>query len=170
MMRVSILCFLLLLLASGSAVANASAEGNAAAESEIRATRERFNKAIEQQDIDAINPVFAPNYHIVTGRSAQFHGAESEYKNWQQLFRDDPTFICRRETREIRTNVEWGLAEELGDWTCNYTVDGKAAKSSGVYAAKWQRSEGGAWLLQSEVFTTITCDGSDSGCQRPEPF
>ena len=170
MMKAACLSFLLFVSVSDLVVANEIAAESAAAESAIRATREKFNEAIEKQDVDAINPIFAPNYHIVTGRSAQFHGAVSEYQNWQQLFERDPTFICRREPREIRTNVEWGLAEELGNWTCSYTVESEKSNASGVYAAKWQRSEDGAWLLQSEVFTTLTCNGGDSGCQRPDPF
>jgi len=168
--KIAALVLLLLAPIADRVVANETGEGSAADESAIRATREKFNKAIEQQDVDAINPVFAPNYHIITGRSAQFHGAESEYRNWQQLFKDDPTFTCRREPREIRTNSEWGLAEELGNWTCNYTVDGEQAKASGVYAAKWQRSADKIWLLQSEVFTTMTCTGSAAGCQQPDPI
>ena len=169
-MKIAALVLLLLAPISDRVVANETDEGSAADVSAIRATREKFNKAIEQQDVAAINPVFAPNYHIITGRSAQFHGAESEYRNWQQLFKDDPTFTCRREPREIRTNSEWGLAEELGNWTCNYTVDGEQAKASGVYAAKWQRSADKTWLLQSEVFTTMTCTGSAAGCQQPDPI
>jgi len=169
-MKVSLLLVLLLGSVVDSVAADEFATVGAAAEKEIRAVREKFNKAIAQQNVGAINPIFAPNYHIVTGRSAQFHGAVGEYRNWQATFEDDPTFICRRVPREIRTNVEWGLAEELGNWTCSYTVDGEKANASGVYAAKWQRSRNGAWLLQSEVFTTLTCNGGESGCSRPDPF
>lgn len=169
-MRAAALVLLLLAPIADRVVANEIGEGSTADESAIRATRERFNKAIEQQDVDAINPVFAQNYHIITGRSAQSHGAENEYQSWQQLFKNDPTFMCRREPREIRTNSEWGLAEELGNWTCNYTVEGEQANATGVYAAKWQRSTDGTWLIQSEVFTTMTCTGSAGGCQPPDPL
>jgi ketosteroid isomerase-like protein len=165
-MKAAVLVLLLLAPIADCVAANETA----ADESAIRATRERFNKAIEQQDVDAISPVFAQNYHIITGRSAQSHGADKEYQNWQQLFNNDPTFICRREPREIRTNSEWGLAEELGNWTCNYTVEGEPANATCVYAAKWQRSTDGTWLLQSEVFTTMTCTGSAGACQRPDPL
>jgi ketosteroid isomerase-like protein len=163
---------LILLLASLTSPVGAddSSETSDLAESAIRDVREKFNQAIKSKNVDAVKPLFAPNYHIVTGRSAQYHGAENEYQNWKTLFADDPSFICDRKPREIRTNPDWGLAEELGTWRCNYTVDGEKINSSGVYAAKWQRAENGTWLLQSEVFTTMICNGSKSGCKRPDPF
>ncbi len=165
-MKAAVLVILLAL--SGRAVADDVTDAGQAAESAIRDAREKFNQAIEQKNIDAISPIFAPNYHIVTGRSAQFHGAKNEYQNWKSLFADDPSFVCNREPREIRTNLDWGLAEELGNWSCKYTVDGESINSSGVYAAKWQQAENGAWLLQSEVFTTLDCIGNESGCRRPD--
>lgn len=69
------------------------------------------------------------------------------------MFDRDPTLVYRRSPREVRVNQPWGLAEELG-----------------VYAAKWQRAEGGEWLLQAEVFTTLDCRGPESGCVRPNPI
>lgn len=169
-MKATALLILLLVSLASPVVADDSTESRDSAESAIRDVREKFNQAIKSKNVDAIKPLFAPNYHIVTGRSAQYHGAENEYQNWKALFADDPSFICDRKPREIRTNPDWGLAEELGNWRCNYTVDGKKINASGVYAAKWQRAENGAWLLQSEVFTTMTCNGSESGCKRPGPF
>ena len=169
-MKATTQLFLLLVLLTNHVVADDGAEKMESAESAIRDVREKFNLAIKSKNVDAIKPLFAPNYHIVTGRSVQHHGTENEYQNWKTLFADDPSFICDREPREIRTNPDWGLAEELGNWRCNYTVAGKKINASGVYAAKWQRAENGAWLLQSEVFTTMTCNGGESGCKRPDPF
>jgi len=166
--KATTLIFIVLVTFAVKSVADESVEVEDSPEAAIRDARDAFNQAIKQQNVDAIKPIFAPNYHIVTGRSAQFHGAENEYENWKSLFADDPTFVCDRKTREIRTNADWGLAEELGDWRCNYTVDGEQISSNGVYAAKWQRAENGAWLLQSEVFTTMACNGVESGCRRPD--
>ena len=136
----------------------------------IRAARERFNVAIANKDVEAIRALLAPAYHIVTGRSAQNHGADEEATRWAEVFRADPTAIYRRTPREITINEEWGLAEELGNWKGNYTADETLIYASGVYAAKWQRVEDGEWVLQVEVFTTLTCTGSDSGCVRPDPI
>ena len=134
----------------------------------IREAREAFNLAIEQQDTQAIGGFLMPEYHIVTGRSDQFHGAAEEPESWKSMFEHDPSFVCRRSTRETSINDDWGLAEELGDWKCNYTTEGEAIESTGVYAAKWQRAADGRWLLQSEVFTTLTCKGNEVGCRPPD--
>lgn len=133
----------------------------------IRAARERFNSAIEYKDADAIHSLLAPSYHIVTGRSAQNHGAEQEKARWAEVFRTDPTAVYARIPREIAINEAWGIAEELGNWSGRYTAKGMLVQASGVYAAKWQRTEDGEWVVQVEVFTTLTCDGP---CEKPDPI
>lgn len=136
----------------------------------IRVARERFNVAIANKDLETIRALLAPTYHIVTGRSAQNHGADEEAMRWADVFRADPTAVYSRTPREITINEDWGLAEELGNWKGSYTAEGKLVRASGVYAAKWQRAEDGEWVLQVEVFTTLTCTGPDSGCVRPDPI
>ena len=136
----------------------------------IRTARERFNIAIADKDVETIRALLAPTYHIVTGRSTQNHGADEEATRWAEVFRADPTAVYRRTPREITINEDWGLAEELGNWQGNYTADETLIQASGVYAAKWQRAEDGEWVLQVEVFTTLTCTGPDSGCVRPDPI
>jgi len=133
----------------------------------IRAARERFNIAIEYKDAEAIHALLAPTYHILTGRSAQFHGADEEKTRWAELFRTDPTAVYVRTVREIMINEEWGIAEELGNWTGRYSAEGKLIQATGVYSAKWQLTENGEWVVQAEIFTTLTCDGP---CEKPDPI
>ena len=136
----------------------------------IYKARERFNVAIANKDVAAIRALLAPTYHIVTGRSAQNHGADEEAARWAEVFHSDLTTIYRRTPREITINEDWGLAEELGNWKGSYTIEGTLIHASGVYAAKWQRAEDGEWVLQVEVFTTLACTGPASGCVRPDPI
>jgi ketosteroid isomerase-like protein len=136
----------------------------------IREARESFNAAIANRDIDAIRSLLAPDYHIVTGRSEQSNGADEEARRWTERFRSDPTVIYRRTPREITVNEDWGLAEELGNWKGNYTIQEVLVHTSGRYAAKWHRAEDGAWVLQAELFTTITCTGPEGGCLPPSPI
>jgi len=133
----------------------------------IHAARERFNIAIEYKDAEAIHSLLAPSYHLVTGRSDQFHGADEEKARWNELFHTDPTAVYRRTTREIAVNETWGIAEELGNWQGSYTAAETLIQASGVYAAKWQCTENGEWVLQAEVFTTLTCEGP---CSPPDPI
>lgn len=131
----------------------------------IRNVRERFNKAIEEKDVETIRALLAPSYHIVTGRSDQFHGQDEEAKRWAGVFKSDPTAIYVRTTREITINEAWGIAEELGNWQGSYTLKNILVKASGVYSAKWQKTKNGNWVLQVEVFTTIKFD---EGCVPPD--
>jgi ketosteroid isomerase-like protein len=136
----------------------------------IRASREQFNIAIEQKDVATIRSMLAPGYHIVTGRSEQSHGADEEARRWATKFQSDPTTFYRRTPRDIAINEDWGMAEELGNWKGIYTVNGALVHVSGVYAAKWQRAEDGGWVIQAEMFTTITCTGPEGGCLPPDPI
>ncbi len=133
----------------------------------IRSARERFNLAIAEKDPGRIHPLLAPTYHLITGRSDQFHGADEEDQRWASLFQNDPTAVYRRTPREITANESWGIAEELGNWQGTYTANGVLINASGVYAAKWQRTTKGEWVLQAEVFTTLTCEGP---CSPPDPI
>lgn len=136
----------------------------------IRAVREKFNIAIAEQDVPTIRSLLASSYHIVTGRSDQSHGADQEAKRWTERFRNDPTTLYRRTTRDVTINEDWGMAEELGNWKGNYTSHGSIVHASGVYAAKWQRTTNGDWVLQAEMFTTLTCTGPEDGCIPPDPI
>ena len=148
------------------ALAATLVQGDAA----VRAARDEFNAAIARHDAEAIGRLLAPGYHIVTGRSDQSHGAGTEREKWAARFAADPTVTYRRTPREVRANEAWGLAEETGDWAGSYTMAGSRAKAAGVYAAKWQRAVDGRWLIQSEVFTTLSCEGPAAACVLPDPI
>ena len=133
----------------------------------IRSARERFNLAIAEKDSKRIRLLLASTYHLITGRSDQFHGAKEEENRWAELFQSDPTAVYRRTPREITANETWGIAEELGNWQGMYTANKTLINASGVYAAKWQRTRNDEWVLQAEVFTTLTCEGP---CSPPDPI
>lgn len=156
--------------AAGSASGWAAGAGGEGSGEQIREARERFNTAIAERDLEAIGSLLAPEVHVVTGRGTQYHGKPQMLEVWQRIFAADPTLIYRRTPREVQVNEPWGLAEEVGDWTGSYTVAGEAVQSSGRYAAKWQRTPGGEWVLTAEVFTTFACEGPPAGCPPPTPI
>ena len=135
----------------------------------VRATRSRFNDAIALHNAAAIEGFLLPNYHIVTGRSAQTHGRSAEIQNWRTIFAGDSTVIYVRTPDKILVNAAWGLAEELGSWTGHYTALDGPVQVSGVYSAKWQRDAKRRWWLQTEVFTTLECRGGAQSCRGPDP-
>jgi ketosteroid isomerase-like protein len=133
----------------------------------IRSAREAFNLAIAEKDSKRIRQLLATSYYLVTGRSDQFHGADEEEIRWADLFQSDPSAVYRRTPREITANDSWGIAEELGNWQGEYSLNGVLVRASGVYAAKWQRTKQGNWVLQAEIFTTIKYD---EACIPPDPI
>jgi uncharacterized protein (TIGR02246 family) len=141
----------------------------AAPESDIRAARTRFNRALETQQLNELADLFAPDYQLISGRGDRVQGAEAHKEMWRKTFTDDPTFNCQRTPDEINVNADWGLARETGSWLCTQTVEGTPAQYAGVYAAKWQATENSRWVLQSEVFTTLSCAGPPAACRRPDP-
>ncbi len=149
--------------------ASDSAE-TAALEVQLRAARARFNAALENQQLEALAGLFAPGYELVSGRGDRVHGAEAHVEMWRETFAADPTFNCQRTPDEINVNTGWGLARETGHWLCTQTVEGTPAQYAGVYAAKWQTTMNSDWVLQSEVFTTLSCEGPPAACQRPDPI
>jgi ketosteroid isomerase-like protein len=139
--------------------------GGAAA---VRLARTRFNAAIAARDTAAIRALLLASYHIVTGRSTQRHGVAAALDQWATAFRDTSVRYVRT-TRAVDTNEAWGLAQEVGSWVGRVTAADGVAESSGVYAAKWQRTAGGQWRLQAETFTTLRCTGGPLGCPPPDP-
>lgn len=141
----------------------------AAATRGIRAARAAFNAAIERHDIEIISALFLPDYVLVTGRSDLVRDHAANVALWRSTFRADPSFKCERTPDDIEVNAAWGLAQETGHWICTQTVADGPGRYSGVYAAKWQRAADSGWRLQSEVFTTLNCEGPPAACRRPDP-
>jgi ketosteroid isomerase-like protein len=168
----SIVVLLPFALAAGTEAAARETDASAVSpdEAEIRTVRQRFNEAFRVKDLDTLDTFFAPEYHIVTGRSEQSHGGAGEKAWFRKKFTDDPSFYCERSADRVDVNSGWGIAQELGRWQCDYTAQAEGIHSSGVYAAKWQRSASGKWLLLTEVFTTLHCEGNDVGCLPPDPL
>lgn len=135
----------------------------------VRAIRSRFNDAIGRHDAAGIEGFLLPNYHIVTGRSAQTHGRSAAIQDWRTIFSGDSTVIYVRTPDKILVNAAWGLAEELGTWAGHFTASDGPVQTSGVYSAKWQRDAHQRWWLQTEVFTTLECSGGTKGCRAPDP-
>jgi ketosteroid isomerase-like protein len=135
----------------------------------VRQARAAFNDAIARRDATAMVAFLLPTYHIVTGRSAQKHGVPENLQTWTEMFRADATVTYVRTPVDVEVNEDWGLAHESGRWKGTLTASDGPVVVSGVYAAKWQRTTGGQWLLQSEIFTTLACKGGPKGCVPPDP-
>jgi len=122
---------------------------------EIRLLRKQYNAAIKKRDVDAICAFYTQDYHVITSRGVQSNGIDEQRERWRAAFAADPVMIYRRKTRELRLSSPLAEAEEVGNWSGKYSLDQKIVLVAGVYAASWQKQENGAWLIQTEVFTTL---------------
>lgn len=157
----------------GSLTADAGADTGAdpeASASKIRAARARYNNALATQQLDGMANLFAPDYQLISGRGDRRQGPQAQMDMWRKTFEVDHTFNCQRTPEEVIVNADWGLAQETGRWLCTQTVEGLPAQYAGVYAAKWQTTESSEWVLKSEVFTTLSCEGPPAACRRPDPI
>lgn len=121
---------------------------------QIVAARDAINRAIAARDVDGIVAWLQPDYDIVTARGAHRRGRDATAKSWADLFANDPIATYTRTPEETFVNEDLGMAQEHGRWTGVITTEEGAVTLGGVYAARWQRTEGG-WRLEAEMFTAL---------------
>jgi ketosteroid isomerase-like protein len=145
-----------LLLARATPVLSSREQHPCTAEG-VRKARERFNNAIENNDIDAIAAILDDDVVLVTGTGSDAYvGREPQLNLWRSDVMDPDSLRYLRETNEVQLSPLHPLALESGQWT------GTAADHSevgGEYSAKWRCANTG-WLLEAETFMTTRCSGS----------
>lgn len=124
---------------------------------QILAAREASNRAIADRDPAAIVAWLQPHYHVVTARGVHRQGRDESAKTWADLFARDPHVTYLRTPGEIHVNDALGMAEEHGRWTGTVSDEQGQVRLTGVYAAKWQRTDEG-WRLEAEIFTPLTSE------------
>jgi ketosteroid isomerase-like protein len=127
---------------------------------QILAAREAINRAIAARDVAGIAAYFLPNYSVVTPRSKHCTGREASANSWADLFARDPIATYSRTPEQIHINDGWGMAQEHGRWTATISAKAGPLELAGVYAAKWQMTDG-EWRLEAEIFTPLTIEQLD---------
>ena len=153
------------LLVAAALVAQAPAPAIPSAEQQIRAQRQAFNGAIARGDLVTIATFLAENAQIVTGRSSLvFSGRAAQIGMWWEDLqaRDRQTYVRTPDRIELSPIAE--MAMETGHWR-GTGVKSPGNWASGTYSAKWRRI-GGQWLIESEIYMTIACAGSN--CPVPK--
>lgn len=138
-------------------------------ESEIETIREARlaqNRAIGDQDLDAIADVFEPDVHATSGIGIHIVGRDAYRRAYEDDFEVLERVVYTRTPDEIElSRVDTGVAEriasESGTWTGSFVTPRGPAEMRGVYSAMW-RKRGGKWRINSEIFVSLTCSGA--GC------
>jgi ketosteroid isomerase-like protein len=130
-------------------------------EVEIRMARVTQTKAMADRDFDAAALFWTED---VTIRRALGHAVNgrSEYQAMLLSAGSAPNpLIYQRAAVTVEVSHRWPLAYEEGRWSGHIgDVDGPPVMA-GRYAAQWVKRNG-RWLIRSEVFVALTCDGD--GC------
>lgn len=132
------------------------------AAADIRLARAAQNKAIADHDLEAAASVWTED---VTMRRALGHAVRgrSAYRDMLLSASTGPDpIIYQRTAVTVEVSDRWPLAYEEGRWSGHLgNADGQPV-ISGRYAAQWVKRDG-RWLIRSEVFVALTCEGA--GCQ-----
>jgi len=140
------------------AVAAAHWPGAARAETQIRAQRALFNRAIAKGDIPAIASVLADNAQLVGGDfSTLTAGKQAQVGLWSHDLKERSRGIYVRTPDRIQLSPVLPMAMESGHWR---GVDSKSRNdwASGLYSAKWRRFDG-IWKVETETYMTTACGG-----------
>ncbi|MFW6085131.1 MAG: YybH family protein [Gemmatimonadota bacterium] len=132
----------------------------------IREARLAQNRAIREQDLDAIAEVLESDVHVTSGIGIHVVGRDNYRDAYAQDFEvlENVSYVRMPDEIEL-SNVETGLAEriaaESGTWTGSFVTPRGPAQMRGVYSAMW-RKRAGRWRINSEIFVSLTCSGE--GC------
>ena len=125
----------------------------------VRAARARSNAAIAARDTATLVALVSPSYHSVTSRNAHTNGRDGALVSWRQQFGAHADVSYVRTPGSVRVFAPWQMAEEVGTWVGRWREADGAVAIRGSYTAKWRRIDG-QWLLEAEVFTPRSCNGS----------
>ena len=131
------------------------------AEIEIRTARATQTKAMADRDFDVAASIWTED---VTMRRAlgQAVMGQSEYRETLlSASSGQNPIVYQRVAVTVDVSDRWPLAYEEGRWSGHIgDADGQTV-IAGRYAAQWVKRDG-RWLIRSEVFVALTCEGA--GC------
>jgi ketosteroid isomerase-like protein len=127
----------------------------------IKALRARSNEAIAHHDVPAILSFVDDEFQVTAGGGAVVGSAEAMGDALTSQFAafDDVIYVRTIDTVEISQSDP--LAAELGTWVGTWTTPAGPLRTGGRYSAMWRKRESG-WVIRSELFVTLFCEGS--GC------
>jgi len=125
---------------------------------EIRAIRDRYNRAIGARDMAAIRSLLEPDYVVLPGSSGV---ALDAGQLSARLFADRTLITYVRKPGRITISRSGKRAAETGSWTGLWLKPDGVMRLTGIYQAMWVPSAG-TWRLKNESFVSLRCRGSRS--------
>ena len=133
-------------------LAEAQAPANPA--TQIRAARERSNRALAAHDSKTYAESLADDYTLVRGNGVFMPTKASWLEALEVDFRNPNAVRYERIVDKIEISSASPIAAEHGHWTATLP-NGKVAYS-GTYLAMWRQGAQG-WQIRSELFVMLAC-------------
>lgn len=124
---------------------------------EIKAARERSNRAIAARDLETFSESLTDDFVMVRGSGAFVQSRDAYIALFRQDFADPTSTVYQRICDKIEISNAAPLAAEHGHWVGK--VKGKSAYS-GTYLAMWRHTAAG-WKIRSELFVVLTCGDAE---------
>jgi Domain of unknown function (DUF4440) len=132
----------------------------------IRDARNRSNQAIQEKDTVSLASIWTTDYHLITSRNFEASGRDANRSRFANEFKTRPDVIYIRTPSTIEVFPAWNMAAENGTWTGRWTDQNSIIEVKGSYYAKWHNVKG-EWLIRSEVFTPLSCEGGKFCDEKP---
>jgi ketosteroid isomerase-like protein len=131
------------------------------AEADIRTARATQNKAIADGDVDVAASIWTEDVTMRRGLGQAVIGRAGYREMLLSSSSGQNPVVYQRVAVSVNVSDRWPLAYEEGRWAGHAgDADGQAV-IAGRYAAQWVQRDG-RWLIRSEVFVALTCEGD--GC------
>lgn len=125
----------------------------------VAEARSAFNQAIREKKTGPIKRLLVEDVVLVTGSdSGVISGRDAQVEVWREDFKNTARLVFVRTPRCIAVSDIEPIATEIGTWVGRPELP-SGDEIGGDYTAKW-RKVGDKWLLEAEIFTTMSCKGA----------
>lgn len=141
--------------AQGDRVALVSAPSDSTG---VRNMRAMSNQAIAARDAVAFAATLRADMRVTTSTGKHHDSRDAYVASMAQQWTTDSASRYVRTPSRIEVSADRARAAEEGTWVGTASVGGAASSFGGRYLAHWVR-EGGNWMMISELFVSLRCDG-----------
>jgi len=137
------------------------------AETAIRARRKLTNKLIAAHEAQRLRPFLAADVKVIAGDGALITGAEAVVAAFAAQFADPAFVTYLRTTLAVELDQAGERGAERGQWVASWRGAQGETRLAGPYLATWRRVVG-QWILESELFVTLTDTATAKGSSGPQ--
>lgn len=124
----------------------------------IREARIAQNKAIASDDLGRVASFWTDDVTVRRALGQPLNGREAARKALEPPPAPATHLVYQRLTKDVEVSATWPLAFETGTWEGHQGTLRGPVVIGGRFSAQWVKRDG-RWLIRSEVFVALTCDG-----------